>query len=355
MTVLFVEFEETNSHGWSMKAIFGKSRGQITVLYAGIAAVLIGAIALGSDVAVMYMDWQQTQKTADAAAIAGANYLAGYTFTGTAASGCDTQPDAATKAACTYAVNNGLTAANVTLTEPTPSTIQVVAHQDTQPYFFGKVLGLTTYAVSATAGAQAGGPIGIVKEGLFPVGLQCTNPCSLSSLDPGQSVSFGAKFVGGLAPGNWQWLNPTGGSGGGDSALSNAIQNGSSALFSINPPNNVIQSEPGNKGNSKPVNDALTARLGSCPSISDPCANGGNPNDIPPGDPCLVVVPAVDYHGCTGNCPLTIEGFAMIYLEAATTTGTHIDGCFVKAVTADSIAVASAPGLGALQVPALTQ
>jgi Flp pilus assembly protein TadG len=339
-----------------MKArILGKSSGQIAVLYAGITVVLVGAIALGSDVAVMYMNWQQTQKTADAAAIAGANYLAGYTFTGTAASGCDTQPDAATKAACTYAVNNGLTAANVTLTEPTSSTIQVVAQQSSLPYFFGKVLGLDTYNVSATASAQAGGPVGTVKIGMFPVGLQCTNPCSLSSLDPGQSVSFGAKFVGGLAPGNWQWLNPTGGSGGGDSALSAAIQDGTSTLFSLSPPNNVIQSEPGNKGNSGPLKSALAARLASCASISDPCAGGGNPNDIPPGDPCLVIVPAVDYHGCTGNCPLTIEGFAMIYLEAATTTSTHIEGCFVKAITADSIAVASAPGLGALQVPALTQ
>jgi Putative Flp pilus-assembly TadE/G-like len=338
-----------------MKAILSKSRGQITVLYAGIAAVLIGAIALGSDVAVMYMDWQQTQKTADAAAIAGANYLAGYTFVGTPGTGCTGQPDAATTAACTYAVNNGLAVANISLTEPTTTTIQVVAHQDTQPYFFGKVLGLSTYAVSATAAAQAGGPIGTVKEGLFPVGLQCTSPCSLSSLDPGQSVSFGAKFVGGLAPGNWQWLNPTGGTGGGDSALGTAIEDGSSALFSINPPNNVINSEPGNKGNSSNVQTALAARLASCNSIADPCANGGNPNDIPPGDPCLVVVPAVDYHGCTGNCPLTIEGFAMIYLEAATTTSTHIDGCFVKAITADSIASSSAPGLGAQQVPSLTQ
>ena len=354
MTVPFVNLIETNSHGWSMKAILSKSRGQITVLYAGIAAVLIGAIALGSDVAVMYMDWQQMQKTADAAAIAGGNYLAGYTFTGTPGTGCDTQPDAATKAACTYAVNNGLPASNVTLTEPTISTIQVVAHKDTQPYFFGKVLGLDTYAVSATAAAQAGGPIGIVKQGLFPVGLQCTSPCSLSSLDPGQSVSFGAKFVGGLAPGNWQWLNPTGGTGGGDSALAAAILNGSPYLFSLSPPNNVIDSEPGNKGNSTQVQTNLATRLASCPAITDPCSGGGNPNDIPPGDPCLVVVPAVDYHGCTGNCGLTIEGFAMIYLEG-TSTGTHIDGCFVKAITADSIAVASAPGLGALQPSQLTQ
>jgi Putative Flp pilus-assembly TadE/G-like len=338
-----------------MKKSFGSARGQVAVLYSLIAVFLVGAVALGADVAVMYMDWQQMQKTADAAAIAGANYLAGYDFTGTPASGCSGQPDAATKAACTYAVNNGLAVANLTLTEPTASTIKVVAHEDTQPYFFGKVLGLNSYAVSATAAAQAGGDVGTVKLGLFPVGLQCTNPCSLSSLDPGQSVSFGAKFVGGLAPGNWQWLNPTGGTGGGDSALSYAVQNGSPTLFSLTPPNNAINSEPGNKGNSTLVQTALAARLASCASIADPCSGGGNPHDIPPGDPCLVVIPAVDFHGCTGNCGLTIEGFAMIYLEAATTTGTHIDGCFVKAITADSIASSSAPGLGAFQPPALTQ
>jgi hypothetical protein len=249
-----------------------------------------------------------------------------------------------------------LTAANLTLTEPTTSTIQVVAHLDAQPYFFGQVLGLSTYAVSATASAAAGGSVGTVTQGLFPVGLQCTSPCSLSSLDPGQSVSFGSKFVNGLAPGNWQWLDPTGGSGGGDAALTAAIEGGSSASFSLNPPNNVIQSEPGNKGNSGPVKSALASRLNSCPSIADPCTNaGGNPSDIPPGDPCLVIVPAVDYHGCTGNCPLTIEGFAMIYLEPSTTTSLKINGCFVQAVAADSISLSSAPGLGSLQVPTLTQ
>src|ERR1700685_2931162 len=82
--------------------IFSRSRGQVAVLYAGIIAVLIGAVALGADVAVMYSDWEQMQKTADAAAIAGANYLTGYTFVGTAASGCSGQPDSATTAACTY-------------------------------------------------------------------------------------------------------------------------------------------------------------------------------------------------------------------------------------------------------------
>src|SRR5579862_1746304 len=117
-----------------MKKSFGSSRGQVAVLYAGIIAVLIGAIALGADVAVMYANWEQMQKTADAAAIAGANYLSGYTFEGTPASGCSGQPDAATTAACTYAVDNGLAVSNLTLTEPTSSTIKVVAQESALPY-----------------------------------------------------------------------------------------------------------------------------------------------------------------------------------------------------------------------------
>jgi putative Flp pilus-assembly TadE/G-like protein len=336
-----------------MRRSIGARRGQVAGLYAAILVTLVGAIALASDVALMYVNWQHMQKVADAAALAGANYLAGYTFSGTAASGCGSEPDAAQIAACSYAANNGLAVAGIAINEPTTSTIRVVARQNDLPYYFGRVLGLNTYSVSAGATAAAGGPIGTVTQGLFPVGLQCTAPCSLSSLDPGQSVSFGTKFIGGLAPGNWQWLDPTGGSGGGDSALSSAIQNGASASFTIG---GTIQSEPGNKGNSGPVQSALASRLNSCASIADPCTSGGgNPSDIPAGDPCLVIVPAVDYHGCTGNCSLTIEGFAEIYLEPATTTGTSINGCFVSAVAANTIASSSAPALGALQVPILIQ
>ena len=333
-----------------MKKIFDKSRGQIAVLYAGIAAVLVGAIALGADVAVMYSNWQQVQKTADAAAIAGANYLAGYTFNGTPATGCSGEPDAAQTAACTYAVDNGLAVANLTMTEPTSQTIQVTATQSGLPYYFGKAIGMSTYTVSASAAAQAGGPIGTVTQGMFPVGLQCTNPCSLSSMDPGQSVSFGSKFVGGLAPGNWQWLS-IGGTG--SSTLGANIANGASGTFKIG---DTINSAPGNKGNSKPVSDGLASRFSKCASISDPCTSaGGNPHNIPAGDPCLVVVPAVDYHGCTGNCGMTIEGFALIYLEQATTTPTNINGCFVQAVAPNTLASAGAPSLGAQQVPTLTQ
>ncbi|HZC45026.1 MAG TPA: pilus assembly protein TadG-related protein, partial [Candidatus Acidoferrum sp.] len=87
-----------------MKKIFGSSRGQIMVLYVGILATLLGAVAMGTDVAVMYTNWQQTQKVADAAALAGANYLAVLAYPGTIDATCTGQPDEASKVACDYAV-----------------------------------------------------------------------------------------------------------------------------------------------------------------------------------------------------------------------------------------------------------
>ena len=341
-----------------MKKPLGSFRGQIAVLYAGMIVGLLGATALATDVAVMYLNWQHVQKGVDAAATAGANYLTGLAFSGTAAAGCGSESDDAEKAACTYAANNGLAAASLTITEPTSSTIKVMAQETSLPYYFGKVLGLSTYSVSASATAGAAAPVSTVNSvptsgsggrsntGMFPVGLQCTAPCNLSSLDPGQSVSFGAKFVGGLAPGNWQFLD----SGNGDSGLGADINSGMTGSYTIG---QTIHSETGNKGNSTPVVTGLADRLSRCPTIADPCSGDGNPNDIPAGDSCLVIVPAVDYHSCNGNCAMTIEGFALIYLEQSS-TGTNIQGCFVKSVVGDTLATSGAPGLGSLGTPTLS-
>src|ERR1700704_7060280 len=91
--------------------LFGSSNGQAIVLYAAILAMLVGATALCSDVAVMYVNHVTAQKAADSAAIAGSNYLNGLSFGGTAAPGCTTAKglsDDAEKAACTYAYSNGV-------------------------------------------------------------------------------------------------------------------------------------------------------------------------------------------------------------------------------------------------------
>jgi Putative Flp pilus-assembly TadE/G-like len=317
-----------------MNRIFNKSRGQIMVLYAVAVAGLLAAAALGTDVAVMYVNWQKAQKVADAAALAGANYLeGGITYTGTVTSGCTGPSDSASQAACTYAVSNGLPASTVTITEPTPSTIKVVATQSSLPYYFGNVMGTSTYTVSASAVANYPGPVNGCNDcgtNMIPIGMQCAKPCTnVNSLVAGESVSFGTKFISSTvnAPGNWDWVDL---SGKGSSVIGTEISDGVSGTYVVG---QTIAPSPGNRANSGPVKKAFDARMKSCPTIADPC-NGGNPSNIPAGDPCLVIVPAVDFTGCSGSSctpPLTIEAFAEVYLEPDSTSQ-NIDGCFVKSV-----------------------
>jgi len=151
------------------------------------------------------------------------------------------------------------------------------------------------------------------------------------------------KHVLNLSPSNYQWLAVT---GKGAPDLASGIENGVDGTFSIG--DTVAVSSGGKVG---PVNNAITARLNSCPALSpDPC-NGGNPTNIPAGDPCLVVVPAVDF---LSGKTTTIEGFAEVYLEN-TTTRTQLNGCFVQAVAGNSVSSSGAPSLGPISPPLLTQ
>jgi Flp pilus assembly protein TadG len=353
-------------------------KGQIAALILIILPVLLGALALGGDFAVIYLNWAFIQKAADAAALAGAQQLTGQADpTGTVAA-------SATSYAQGYACLNGIndpknydTTASTICPSPRPlsggytdsivftnvnsnnTTISVGIKRQV-PYAFGKLIGLNVAYVAAVASASIN-PVGTVPSGLFPVGLQCTSPCTKVNMDPGQSTTFGSKFVGGLAPGNWDWTDV--GQGTGASALGSAIQSGATGSFSVG---SVISSSPGNKGNSGPVKKGLAARLSSCAAVTastDPCQNGGlvggtngigGSSGVPANDPCLVTLPAVDYTGCHGKCSLTIEAFAQIYLEQ-TSTGTEIDGCFVQQLTPKTVGTASAPNLGPLGSPVLTQ
>src|SRR5713226_5815082 len=60
-----------------MKPRSGYMKGQIAVVMTFAIATLLGAMALGTDVAMMYFNWVQLQKAADAAVIAGASQLTG--------------------------------------------------------------------------------------------------------------------------------------------------------------------------------------------------------------------------------------------------------------------------------------
>lgn len=362
-----------------MNANPGFSKGQMLVLFTLILPVLLGVMALGADFSIIYFNWTMVQKAADAAALAGASQLTGVQ--GSAAS----LRTAAVNYVNGYACLNGVTdSGNTSATLcPSPATksggftdqIMFTNVTDTQvsvgikrfvPYFFGKMIGLQEASVAAKATAAIN-PTGTVPSGLFPVGLQCTAPCSLANLNPGTPVTFGQKFVGVIgASGNWQWVDV--GQGNGASALGQVLQSGASGSFSIG---QTIGSSPGNKANSGPAKSGLNARLNSCSAAktplssgTDPCQNqalvggtngigGSGTGAVPVNDPCLVTVPAVDFTGCNGSCSMQIEGFAQVYLEQDSTTS-QIDACFVQgSTTSNVLGSAGAPNLGPLAPPIL--
>jgi hypothetical protein len=349
--------------------MLGKYRkGQMAVVMTLAIATLLGVMALGTDVGVMYYNWGILQKGADAAALAGANYLnGGITFASAKVNaGCTGQSDDAKKAACTYAINNGLASdpslltinepgVNLPVGAPTPN-LQVIVTKDNIPYTFGRLVGLDKYKVSAFATAKSTLPTSSAT-GLFPMGMQCTSPCTTANMVPGQSVPFNQKFtpVIGGAPGNWQWWAV----GNGASDLGAAVTGGLTGTFSIG---QHVSTDTGNKGNSGPVKTAFDNRMSQCATLaSDPC-NGGATNNIPTGDPCLVTIPAVDFTGCNGNCNVTIEGFVQVYLEPTSSSqnqgqnGTQISACYIKGVDGNTVTGSSgAPNLGALEPPKLIQ
>jgi hypothetical protein len=86
------------------------------------------------------------------------------------------------------------------------------------------------------------------------------------------------------------------------------------------------------------------------------CANNGNPNNIPEGDPLLVTVPVGDISQINGSKPMTVLGFAEVYLTGIDSKKATISGCFVQAVNTKTIGGnGTAPALGAVPPVALLQ
>jgi Putative Flp pilus-assembly TadE/G-like len=353
------------------------SKGQMLAVFTIVLPVLLGAMALGADFAVIYFNWSMVQKAADAAALAGASQLTAVP--GSAASLTSAVDNYVNGYACLNGIHNGTStlctagasqngyADNIAFTNVTDTQVSVGIHRSV-PYFFGKMIGLQEAGVAAKATAAIEAT-GSVPSGMFPVGLQCTptgNPaaCNVTSLFSGQDiVTFGAKFVltsansneesSGGAPGNWDWVDV--GQGNGASQLGQMLQSGSAESFSIG---QTINSVTGNKANSNPAKSGLAARLAACAPVTsgasgtDPCSNGGNTSALKCNDPCLITVPAVNFTGCNGNCTLTIEGFAEMYLEQTSTTSA-IQACYISTNNCQTEGSASAPNLGSLSPPVL--
>jgi Flp pilus assembly protein TadG len=291
-----------------------KYRAQIVVIMALVVATLIGTVALGTDVGVLYYNWGLLQKAADAAVLAGASYLPADSAN-------------AVSVADSFAAQNGIAASEITSTTVAPNqmsiTVQLVR---TVPYYFAKVIGISSGLVTAqaTAGLQGAG----VVTGMLPIGID-----SRTTYTYGQPVSL---MTGQYGPGNW---GPLALDGTGASNFANNIQSGAVGNFAVG---QLVATEPGSMVG--PTRAAFNARLAAgVNSFSD-----GTFARHAIDDPRIVTVPMVNYANINGSSQVPVLGFAELWLVGMDSHET-ISTYFLKQVTG-STPSAGAPVYGAYAV-----
>lgn len=300
-------------------------RGAVVVFVAIVAVVLFGFVALAVDAARMYAERSELQRTADAAAISGAQAA----WQG---------PDPSTVASRFIEENptpyhRSPTGADVVSCSGAGCSVQIgVEHFE---LLFAGVLGIeeTSLRASATAELKAGTPGG---DKLIPWGIiDCLSPegtpVSCASLSGGQEIglSFGSaeqrgNLVGvGLSP-EGSCPEPSGAfsgtgyeeflSGGG---LACEIGKGATLETLAEPPA-LLQSRTAG---------ALSSRMAACSSfeqtISIDSSGFAHVRDL--DDPCLVAVPMVTDPGPPepGTAQqVTVTRLALLYLTGSGQAGT---------------------------------
>jgi hypothetical protein len=169
-------------------------RGASLVLIAASMVVLLTLCALAIDIASFYVARSEAQRSADAAALAGAKIFATSSCT-SGTGGCSALQTAATNEAITVGNKNLVSGANPNIqsgditfnftpvTDPriTVTVQRTSARGNALPTFFGNVLGISTVDVSATATAEAYNP----GTGNGPaVGSVCVKPWLMPNCDP---------------------------------------------------------------------------------------------------------------------------------------------------------------------------
>ena len=295
-------------------------RGQALVLFAGGLVGFLGLVGLSIDVGQMVQARTDAQKTADAAAFAGAQDL--------------TNAAAAKASAEDWVEYNGsaTTDAEITVsqTSSTNDTIEVKVNRKVN-FTFLKALGISGTTMSAKAKVRVASFSG--GRGLLPWGLVATNnsnstllqnPCFTGYVN-GQptfktntncTIKYGAGS--GQAQGDFGALALD---GTGVSTYKNSIVKGSATAYSIG---DLVEAQTGNFGQN--TKTALTDRLNEtppagCSSKSDVITwvNSSQSYAINPacfGHPNLGLVPVVDK--IDNPAKSTIISFAFIWINGVT-------------------------------------
>jgi Putative Flp pilus-assembly TadE/G-like len=321
------------------------SRGQTIIVLALALPALLGAVALGTDVAIFYYNWVQLQKAADAAVLAGANYL-------------PDNPDQAKAIANQYAQTDGAKAGEIVATTVSEDDLSLtIKLQRTVPYYFAKVLGLATGVVATTATASpefppstvnantpANVPPGGDNNGTSGTFCANTGDCGLIpiGLDYGTAYSNGNQITlqqGQIGPGNWDLLAL--GATGGNNLRSN-IATGYGGPVSVN---DWILSEPGKKVG--PIDQGFQDRL-TLAASADPSGTFSNHSLK---NPRVLIVPVVDWQHPNGRKQVLVKAFATLWLDSY--SGGQVTVHFISQVIANSFGDPNAPYFGSRGSPHL--
>jgi len=324
-------------------------RGQISVALILVMTVILGAIGLGADMAVLYFNWVILQKGVDGAALAGASYL-----------GSDSQSvSQAVSIAKAYAEKNGIKDAELVqdgsgdyayVPGPNYNTITVSAKR-TVPYAFMKLIGLSTGKVAATATAQmpeapqcVNWNSAVATPGSQPTvipGNVCSSVGQCDVLPIGLDWSTPSLNEGQVGPGNWGSL-ALGGTGGSNERTN--IADGYQGPLAIN---QWVDTEPGFKKG--PVDQGFSDRIsqGQSEFPSDTYQSYN------PADPRAVILPMVVWNSPNGRSQVEIMGFAAIWIDSV--SGGTIQAHFIDKEAFDSTGDPNAPFRGPRGRPVLVK
>jgi hypothetical protein len=323
-------------------------KGFVLVVVAALLVVLVGFVALGVDVGVLYSARTSAQAVADSAALAGAStFITNPTAV---------QPDTAINHAQQLALNNSIlgqavTAGNVSVVVDVPNrrvTVDVASLQNT---YFARVLGSLNANVAVRAIAEAADQAteAIVKPWFIPNTILGTptsdcNACTagqvLISGNPPQVTTWaktqlGTQFTlkpnnpsGAIAPGDFYGIQMPNDNNSGDKYRNNIALN-------LNPPARCDDSYDILKGNKVgPTKQGVDDLIGKPPRDTfQAVGQYVTPTGISDFSDALVAAPVWDTCAssyCPGNnfpngqASLKVIGFALIFIDG-------IQGSDVKA------------------------
>ncbi len=277
-------------------------------------AALLGAVALSTDVGLLYYNWGSLQKGADSAVLAGANNL-------------PSDAAGAVVVADTFAAHNGIGATEIVATTVAADQQSITMRVSrTVPYSFAQLVGLWSglVSVSATAGLEGAGSV----SGTVPVGID-----SRTTYTYGQQVNL---LTGQYGAGNW---GPLALGATGATTFESNVEYGYAGSLSVG---QMLTTETGQMVG--PTVTAFDYRL----STGSAAYPDGTFASHSISDPRIMTVPMVDYANINGGSQVQILGFAELWLVGMNSQET-ITTYFIKQVAA-GVPSASAPNYGALQV-----